>query len=77
MRHAATSIFSCAAYLETQNLGCGFVRAVFSLLVVGRYGREGDRSAAREVLERWWERGVVAGLVGLVIGRLDDLGSGS
>ncbi|KAG4442498.1 hypothetical protein IFR05_001998 [Cadophora sp. M221] len=76
MRKEATSIFSCAAYLETQNLGCGFVREVFPLLVVGMHGVEEDRRAARGVLERWRERGVVAGLVGLVIGRLDDLESG-
>ncbi|PVH81236.1 hypothetical protein DL98DRAFT_175582 [Cadophora sp. DSE1049] len=71
IRHASVSILSCAAYLETQNLGCGFIRAVLPLLVVGIHGCVKDRRAARVVLEGWRDKGVVKGLVELVIGRLD------
>ncbi|KAK0118703.1 hypothetical protein ONS96_011791 [Cadophora gregata f. sp. sojae] len=72
IHHASASILSCAAYLETQNLGCGFISAVLPLHAVGIYGSVEDRKAARVVLETWRDRGVVRGLVGLVLVRLDS-----
>ncbi|KAH7416863.1 hypothetical protein BKA64DRAFT_701651 [Cadophora sp. MPI-SDFR-AT-0126] len=71
IHRASATILSCAAYLETQNLGCGFIRAVLPLLVAGIHGCVDDRRAARVVLERWKGRGIVQGLAGLVLGRLD------
>jgi hypothetical protein len=70
---SCASILECAQFLDTQSVGCAYVRIMVPLLLVALHGTdERQRQLAIGMFERWQRTGIVSGLCTLALQKVNQ-----